>query len=53
MNYQILRKIEAFSENYKTLLTSETLAFKEARSWDRSGAWYIGFHSLEVLLDIL
>lgn len=35
MNYQILRKIEAFSENYKSLLSSETLAFKEAGSWDR------------------
>lgn len=35
MNYQILRKIEGFSENYKALLTSETLAFKEAGSWDR------------------
>ena len=35
MNYQILKKIEAFSENYKSLLSSETLAFKEAGSWDR------------------
>ena len=35
MNYQILRKIEAFSENYRTLLTSETLAFKEAFSWEK------------------
>jgi len=28
-----LKKIEAFSDNYRDLLTTETLAFKEAGSW--------------------
>lgn len=30
-----LKKIEAFSENYRNLLTSETLAFREAGSWEK------------------
>ena len=30
-----LRKVEVFSANYRTLLSSETLTFKAAGSWDR------------------
>lgn len=30
-----LKKIEAYSQNYRALLSSETMAFKEAGSWEK------------------